>query len=197
MLEDRSGLWLEREARTNARVVGSLRRDRMNWRRRLLLLCVCTCAPIAVMTAHQAIDPITWSVTRKLDWRDFRARPPRDLDGARSVLSYHYQVGCRNERLQAEVTAQFLPDQSWVAYRIVSSGLASRVGLRHEQTHFDLKEAYARRARKLFAELPAPCPRLDEELATLAEAVFRDEAAAQRRFEIETRAGENEAKQIE
>jgi len=167
---------------------------------RLTVICAISTAPIAsagLAIARQSPEPIVWSARRKLDWTDFLAKPPRDLDGARSVLSYNYAAGCRDGRLQATVTALFLPDRSWVSYRIVSSGLASRVGLRHEQTHFDMKEVYARRARKMFAELAAPCPRSDESLLALAERVFKDEAAAQERFEIETRDGENETRQIE
>lgn len=172
----------------------------MNWRW-LPAIFACSVVPIAAgagrLPAPQTADPISWSAMRQLDWRDFRAKAPGDLQGARSVLSYNYRVGCRDAQLHFSVTALFLPDQSWVAYRIVSSGLASRVGLRHEQTHFDLKEVYARRARKMFAELATRCPRSDDDLNALAERVFRDEAAIQRRFDIETRSGENEAKQIE
>jgi len=145
----------------------------------------------------QATDPIPWSATRKLDWRDFRAKAPGELTGARSVLSYRYSIGCRDQQLHATITAFFLPDQSWVAYRIISSGLASPVGLRHEQTHFDLKELYARRVRKMFAELATPCPRSDDELFAMAERILREEGATQRRFEDETRNGENERRQIE
>lgn len=167
---------------------------------RLTVICAISTAPIAaagLTIAPQSTEPIVWSATRRLDWTDFRAKPLRDLDGARSVLSYTYVAGCREGRLVAAVTALFLPDRSSVSYRIVSSGLASRVGLRHEQTHFDMKEAYARRARKMFAELATPCPRSDESLLALAERVFKEEAVAQERFEIETRDGENETRQLE
>jgi len=84
-----------------------------------------------------------------------------------------------------------------VSYRILSSGLASRVGLRHEQIHFDLAEVYTRKARKFFRELRDPCPRSDDDLNGMAERIFREHSVAQRRYDTDTRNGELELKQIE
>lgn len=142
-------------------------------------------------------EAIVWSETRRLTWDDFRARPIRELDGARSALNYRTRVGCRNQRLHFRILAVFLPAQSSVTYRIISSGLASRVGLAHEQLHFDLAEVYARRIRRMYAELPDPCPRSDEALEALADPLFREAADAQRRYDDYTRFGESEARQLE
>jgi hypothetical protein len=143
-------------------------------------------------------DAIRWSPSRPLAWEDFKGKPPAGyLHGALSALSYSYAVGCRDGVLQAEIAALFLPRQSWVAQRILTSGLASRVGLQHEQVHFDLSEVYARRVRQRFATLEHPCPRTDDQLNQIAEEILREHSAAQRRFEDETRAGELESRQIE
>ena len=164
---------------------------------------VSPCLLVSVLTAlvgvgsMQGPDPIHWSATRKLAWSDFKAKAPRQLDGARSALGYNSVFGCRDGKLEFHIVAVFVPEESWVTERIRTSGLASPVGLRHEQTHFDLKEVHARRIRKMFSELTSPCPRSDDDLYALAERLMRDEAATQDRFERETRAGENESKQIE
>jgi hypothetical protein len=142
-------------------------------------------------------ETIPWSPSRKLTWQDYKASAPNRLDGARTALNYQSAVGCRNGRLEATVRAVFLPQQSWVAERIRSSALGTRVGLQHEQVHFDLAEVYARRARKMLAELKNPCPRSDEDLGALVDRVLRDLYAAQQRYENETRAGENETRQLE
>jgi hypothetical protein len=154
-------------------------------------------APAVKADRTAQADAIVWSASRRLTWDDFKAKPVRQLDGARSALNYSTAVGCRSGRLHVRVLAVFLPDQSSVTYRITSSGLASRVGLDHEQVHFDLAEVYARRVRRVYAELPGPCPRSDDALSALAEPIFRDAAAAQRRLDDETRFGELEARQIE
>jgi hypothetical protein len=136
-------------------------------------------------------DVIVWSAERPLTWNDFKARPPSGfLGGARSALGFGFAFGCRDNQLHAQVIARFHPEQSWVAYRIISSGLASRVGLRHEQTHFDLAEVHARRIRKFFRELKDPCPRSDAELEALAEPIFRADGAAQRRYDDQTENGQ-------
>jgi hypothetical protein len=138
-----------------------------------------------------ADEVIVWSPTRKLDWKDFKGKPPAGtLGGALSAISHDYAVGCRDDVLQVRVRTVFMPRQSWVTYRIASSGLASRVGLVHEQIHFDLAEVYARRIRKRFRELRDPCPRSDAELMGMAEQVINDHWTAQRRYDTETENGQ-------
>jgi hypothetical protein len=51
--------------------------------------------------------------------------------------------------------------------------------LRHEQTHFDLTEVHARRLRRYFTELVAPCKSSNSDLSNVAERYIRDEANAQ------------------
>lgn len=142
-------------------------------------------------------DAIVWSADRQLTWDDFKGKPIRELDGARSALNYRTAVGCRNQRLQVRILTVFLPAQSSVTYRIISSGLASRVGLAHEQLHFDLAEVFARRVRRMYAELKSPCPRTDDALNALADPVFREAAETQNRYDDYTRFGESEARQLE
>jgi len=162
----------------------------------VLLMCgLASAAPAARALAQD--DAIVWTATRKLTWDDFKAKPLRELDGARSAISHTVQIGCRGGSLQVRVLTLFHPQQSSVTYRIISSGLASRVGLAHEHLHFDIAEIFARRIRGMYAELAEPCPRTDEALQALADPIFRELQAEQRRFDDQTRFGELEAKQLE
>ena len=162
----------------------------------VLLMCgLASAAPAARALAQD--DAIVWTATRKLTWDDFKAKPLRELDGARSAISHTVQIGCRGGSLQVRVLTLFHPQQSSVTYRIISSGLASRVGLAHEHLHFDIAEIFARRIRQMYAELAEPCPRTDEALQALADPIFRELQAEQRRFDDQTRFGELEAKQLE
>jgi hypothetical protein len=148
-------------------------------------------AVAAAQDAPAAEEIIVWSAARKLDWKDFKGKPPGGtLGGALSAISHDYAAGCRDQMLQVRVQTVFMPRQSWVTYRIASSGLASRVGLVHEQIHFDLAEVYARRIRKLFRELRDPCPRSDAELMAMAEQVIKDHWTVQRRYDLETENGQ-------
>ena len=63
--------------------------------------------------------------------------------------------------------------------------------LRHEQTHFDLAEVHARRIRRYFAELMAPCRLSTNDLAASATRIGRDEKAAQAQYDSETDHGRN------
>jgi hypothetical protein len=142
-------------------------------------------------------DAIPWSAARRLEWSDFRAKPSHDLVGAEGIINYAYTAGCRGGFLRWRIEAMFLPHQSSVAHLVVSSGRASRVGLQHEQIHFDLAEIYARRARKFLRELPNPCPRSDDELLNLVEGILREAAGRQRRYDADTDRGQNGAQQAE
>lgn len=156
----------------------------------LAMLLTATVVPSA-QDPQGAHEVIVWSAARRLDWKDFKGKPPAGtLGGALSAISHDYAVGCRDQVLQVRVQTIFMPRQSWVTYRIASSGLASRVGLVHEQIHFDLAEVYARRIRKLFRELRDPCPRSDAELMGMAEQVIKDHWTAQRRYDTETENGQ-------
>jgi hypothetical protein len=152
--------------------------------------------------SQAAVDPqpsvIVWSPTRKLSWEDFRAKPPGGrLTGALSAVGFNYAFGCRDGALHAEIVAEFMPDRSYVADRIITSGLASRAGLEHEQIHFDIAEVYARRVRKFFRELTDACPRADEALTALAQKILKDAAERQRRYDSETHSGEMGVRQDE
>lgn len=146
----------------------------------------------------QAEEMIVWSAERKLDWKDFKAKPQGGaLGGARIAISHDYSIGCRDGVLQARVQAMMQPARSWVTFRIVSSGLASRVGLRHEQLHFDLAEVYARRIRKLMQELPRPCSQSDAQLNEMAERVIKEHWDQQQRYEVQTEHGQVERQQVD
>lgn len=155
-------------------------------------------AMIPAQTPGAGEEVLVWSATRKLDWKDFKAKPDGGaLGGARIAISHNYSIGCRDGVLQVRMQAVMLPAMSWVTYRIYASGLASRVGLRHEQLHFDLAEVYARRVRKLLKELPNPCSHADDELNAMAERVIKEHWDQQRRYEVQTEHGQIERQQNE
>jgi len=143
-----------------------------------------------VAVAQQDEPTIPWSADRKLTWADFRAKAPGRLSGAQSVLGYSYALGCRSGALEATFTAVFYPNESWVAARISTSGLASPIGLRHEQLHFNLKELHARRMRRHFREIATPCPVSDETLDAMVAPLMRAENAEQQKFDQASNNGE-------
>jgi hypothetical protein len=133
---------------------------------------------------------LPWSSARPLAWSDFRGRPPAGhAEAAVTATGVIWGFHCTGDTFTFQVAAVFLPDRSWVDPS-VSIQLGSGMGtLRHEQTHFDLTEVYARRMRQAFGTLSRPCDRTEEQLAGLGERFVRDESDAQRRYDEATANG--------
>lgn len=141
---------------------------------------------------------LTWSAKRPLTWPDFQGPPPAGSDeAAHTAYSLFSAARCVGSRFDFHVVAAILPRQSWVAARVLGDGELRQATLRHEQTHFDLTETYARRTRKVFAELYEPCLKTEAELDALAQRYVENESVMQRRYDEETRNGRLARKQAE
>jgi hypothetical protein len=141
----------------------------------------------AAAPAAAVPSEIRWARDRKLAWTDFRGPAPANgAEGARTVYLLSYGSRCRGEDFSFDVSAVFLPAQSWVKPRVLTSPSESARVLGHEQTHFDLTEVYARRMRRYFAGLYNPCALVDEQLRESVDRFVKDEAESQRRYDQET-----------
>jgi hypothetical protein len=155
-------------------------------------------------TLAQSIDTqiakeaaFAWTARRPLTWADFTGQPPDDA-GA-SAARTHYTiidgVQCARGTFEYRVVAAFKPRESWVRLSILPTAAERARALRHEQTHFDLSEVHARRLRRYFAELIAPCNVPSGDLAAAASRMDREERAAQALYDEETDNGRNAAEQ--
>ncbi|MGH7548138.1 MAG: DUF922 domain-containing protein [Gemmatimonadales bacterium] len=139
------------------------------------------------LAAH---DAIAWSAARRLRRSDFRADPARgSREVARTGYGIYYASKCRGRAFEFRVIAAFHPRESWVKAEVVRDSAESRRTLRHEQTHFNIAEVYARRMRRHFRELVNPCARSDAALEAEAQRLVREERATQRRYDAETEHG--------
>jgi hypothetical protein len=139
------------------------------------------------MAAH---DAVAWSGARRLRWSDFASSAPKAGDeGALTAYSIFYGVRCVGETFEFRAVAGFLPHDSWVRPDVVADRAVSERTLRHEQTHFDLTEVFARRLRKAFSDLYEPCRRADTDLDALASRYIRAERTEQQRYDEETHHG--------
>ena len=147
------------------------------------------------LARHEAVP---WSASRRLTWDDFRGVPPTSDPerAAETAYSLFHALDCRGKAFEFRVVAAVLPRQSWVRPAILSNSAQNSRTLRHEQTHFDLSEVYARRMRRYFAELRDPCTKTESELEAQSDKLIRDEAAAQRRYDEETSHGRIAARQV-
>jgi hypothetical protein len=140
------------------------------------------------LAKHEAVP---WSASRRLTWDDFRGVPPASDPerAAETAYSLFHALDCRGKTFEFRVVAAVLPRQSWVRPAILSNSAQNSRTLRHEQTHFDLSEVYARRMRRYFAELRDPCAKTEPELEAQSDKLIRDESTAQRRYDDETSHG--------
>jgi hypothetical protein len=137
-----------------------------------------------------ARDAIAWSAARRLRWSDFASSAPKAGDeGALTAYSIFYGVRCAGETFEFRAVAGFLPRESWVRPDVVADRTTSERTLRHEQTHFDLTEVFARRLRQAFSGLYEPCRRADTDLDALASQYLRAERTEQQRYDEETHHG--------
>lgn len=132
-----------------------------------------------------------WSERRPLEWPDFIGPPPQPdaREAARTTTVLYYAWRCHGgatESFEFAAIAGFVPRSSWVRRGIPADTLNSSRVLRHEQTHFDLAEVYARRLRRRFGGISRPCAQTDADLKSVAAEVVREEASAQRLYDAET-----------
>lgn len=142
-------------------------------------------------------DAIVWAQRRPLAWSDFKGPAPAEVGPVAAQTSYAllHGAGCTGSKFEFRVVAAFVPDKSWVRTSMLRSPAESTRALRHEQTHFDITEVHARRLRRYYTELMAPCRIASGDLAAAASRIGRDEKAAQAQYDAETDNGRTTAQQ--
>jgi hypothetical protein len=132
-------------------------------------------------------EAFAWSLKRPLVWADFKGDPPRSGSAAaETAYTLLYGARCTGQAFEFRVIAAFRPKESWVRPAILKRPADSTRALKHEQTHFDLAEVHARRMRRHFAELIAPCRVSTDDLSEIAERMVKEEHAAQEKYDAET-----------
>jgi hypothetical protein len=142
-------------------------------------------------------EGLVWAPRRPLTWADFKAAPPAETSAVAAETAYTLIHGarCTGSTFEFRVVATFRPKDSWVRPAMLRTPADSARALRHEQTHFDLTEVHARRLRRYFAELMAPCRITTSDLSGMASRIGRDEKAAQAQYDAETSFGRTLAQQ--
>lgn len=95
---------------------------------------------------------ISWSENRQLIWEDFQGVPDTGdsfVASTNSGISFSFSYKVKNQKMTMdyEVQCNFYPELSWY-----KAGLVTDYILKHEQTHFDISELYARKLRKVMEE---------------------------------------------
>jgi hypothetical protein len=145
--------------------------------------------PVALQVRARVAEfnGLAWSSARALGWPDFQGAAPADgSEGALTAYSLVYGLTCTGRNFDFAVSAAFLPSRSWVKPVVLANPDLNARTLRHEQTHFNLTEVYARRMRKYFAALVNPCSQSDDDLREQADRLVAAEAADQAHYDSDT-----------
>ena len=154
----------------------------------LLLFSLSVSATLA-QEAGEAI--LTWSASRKLTWSDYKASPNPKSDAAATTstsLSIDYHIS--GSQFSYTIKSWFSRSRSWV--RNQTDHILS-----HEQGHFDIAEAYARKLHKRMSAYRFNKNNYQKELNRIYNEVADEKAAVQQQYDRETRHSIDEVKQAE
>ena len=123
---------------------------------------------------------IDWSVSRKLAWPDFKARPdPQSPDAALTSSTINVEFGYDKIGLKHSITCRFNKLKSWVKVR-------NEYILNHEQGHFDLAEAFARKLHKELKEYIFKKETVSDDLNKIYTRVMKQHVGAQEQYDLQT-----------
>lgn len=101
------------------------------------------CIFFMVCCHAQTTDTINWRASYKLKWSDFKGTPDSSSDnGAITSTTISYKIIKKDSTLDVIVFCSFNKPWSWSKYK------NSKIGLLHEQGHFDISELFARKFRE-------------------------------------------------
>ncbi len=136
-----------------------------------------------------------WNEDRQLTWSDFKGVPDAGDSFVASTnsgvsFSFSYKVKNGKMTMEYEVLCNFYPELSWYKPNLVSPYV-----LKHEQTHFDISELYARKLRKAMEETSFSNTPKDEvnEIYQNMESARRE---LQTKYDFETDHSKNEPVEI-
>lgn len=133
---------------------------------------------------------LVWSAKDRPEWEDFRGNPRLGTPTAAETSSgVTYVVQCRGRRLGFAVLATFSPTESWVRPDIPGNPRGGPQSLRHERTHFDLTELFARRLRRALSGLERACPDPRDHARRVFDRLAEGSRREQERYDSETAHG--------
>lgn len=126
--------------------------------------------PKDLQTIQHIPAELNWCDNRKLLWTDFRACPEaHSLFSAVSATYIEEKHRCSESgAFEYDVKAMFVKNESW------SVDMDSEALLKHEQTHFDLTEYFARKMRQNFHDFKNPCSLPEEKILAMVDSVYTE-----------------------
>ena len=141
----------------------------------------------SIFSSNLEEEKIPWSEDYQLTWADFKSLSAHGggfVASTSSGIAYSYSFGYDGSKGKmasiVKVSCNFYPERSWYSKKDASDYI-----LKHEQTHFDISEIYARKLRKEIAKTNFS-DNMSEELEVLFYKFEDERAAFQKQFDKET-----------
>lgn len=135
---------------------------------------------------------LPWQAGQALAWSNFRGAPRQAyFTAAQTSSAVTYVIGCNGHEARFAVLATFSTTESWVRPGIPGDSIASARTLRHEQTHFDISEVFARELRKSFFAERGLCPNNLQAARQLFDSLNNVSKALNAKYDDETAHGTN------
>ena len=136
-------------------------------------------------------EKMKWNKGKLLNWKDFRGTPSKSQDFVASTnsgisLGFSSKTSNGVSTYSIAIDSYFYPDRSWFRPGIVDDYI-----LKHEQTHFDISEIYARLLRKKLAVLDQLDPAYKLKVEQIYNHNEKERAAFQSDFDRETSHSKN------
>lgn len=137
----------------------------------------------------RARGDLPWSSGHPVVWADFQGKPKEHGKTAAETSSgVTYTMLCRGEEMRAAVLATFSPARSWVRTDVPKSRASDRI-LRHERTHFNISELFARQLRRELATAKEICPSRSKDADRIFDRLKDEFDDVQERYDRETSHG--------
>ena len=135
-----------------------------------------------------------WRNDNPLVWDDFRGKPTGSSEYVASTnsgisFSSSYKIREQQITLDYTITAFFYPELSWYREGIVNNRI-----LKHEQTHFNITQLFARKVRKQLTKT-SYTKNIQKEIEAIYQTIEKERQELQHRYDYETEHSKNEEKE--
>jgi hypothetical protein len=132
---------------------------------------------------------IQWSPTRKLNWLDFQASPPKNAtNAALTSSSILMKFRSNGEELIYQISCNFEPVNSW-------GRVKNDLILSHEQGHFDIAEIHARKLNQALKAYHLKFNTLSKDVNAIYQSVMGDLKQMQDLYDEQTDHSRNTTQQ--
>lgn len=141
---------------------------------------------VLLAQSHANEEKMEWKEDRPLQWKNFKGTPQIEhnyVASTNSGISFSFSSATRNGKktVHYDIKSYFYPESSWFMENAVNDYI-----LKHEQTHFDISELFARKLRKALAALDVEAPNYRDTMQKVYQQNEQERSNYQQLFDWET-----------